>query len=300
MKSKGFTLIELLVVIAIIAILAAILFPVFAKAREKARQITCTSNEKQIGLAILQYVQDYDERFPGGAPGEVALRIGNYQTFGGQGYGATGGPGWAGNIEPYAKSTGVFDCPDDSTSAVKGTNGVMKYPVSYGFNNFLPTQKLAILAAPATTVMCSEVTGVQAYIQYPDEGISEGLNPTQLSATTTGWMVDGCGNGCGGYDGPGYDIYSGVQTNNTTVTNQVTSPAENATTGPLCRHDPQPLSNDPGPGAQGASVYLLADGHVKLLKWQYISTGGSGLVGQANLGAHNLIASYDPVNSNNP
>src|SRR5580692_11602263 len=63
-KSHAFTLIELLVVIAIIAILAAILFPVFAQAREKARQITCTSNVKEIGLAWLMYVQDYDELFP--------------------------------------------------------------------------------------------------------------------------------------------------------------------------------------------------------------------------------------------
>jgi len=63
-KSSGFTLIELLVVIAIIAILAAILFPVFAQAREKARAISCVSNEKQIGLAALQYIQDFDERFP--------------------------------------------------------------------------------------------------------------------------------------------------------------------------------------------------------------------------------------------
>src|SRR3569833_2553172 len=63
-RSTAFTLIELLVVIAIIAILAAILFPVFAQAREKARQITCTSNMKQIGLAMMQYVQDYDETYP--------------------------------------------------------------------------------------------------------------------------------------------------------------------------------------------------------------------------------------------
>ncbi|MDW8052685.1 MAG: prepilin-type N-terminal cleavage/methylation domain-containing protein, partial [Armatimonadota bacterium] len=72
-QRKGFTLIELLVVIAIIAILAAILFPVFAQAREKARQTMCTSNMKQIGLAIVMYLNDYDEKFfiqpwPGGCP----------------------------------------------------------------------------------------------------------------------------------------------------------------------------------------------------------------------------------------
>ncbi|HEV2472758.1 MAG TPA: prepilin-type N-terminal cleavage/methylation domain-containing protein, partial [Chthonomonadales bacterium] len=63
---RGFTLIELLVVIAIIAILAAILFPVFAQAREKARAISCLSNEKELGLSVLMYVQDYDENFPSG------------------------------------------------------------------------------------------------------------------------------------------------------------------------------------------------------------------------------------------
>ena len=104
-RQKGFTLIELLVVIAIIAILAAILFPVFAKAREKARQAACASNLKQIGLGFLQYNQDNDEQFPG--------------LYGG------GWPGyyrWMDAIYPYVKSTGVFNCPDDAVAAHQYVN----------------------------------------------------------------------------------------------------------------------------------------------------------------------------------
>src|ERR1700749_4186309 len=92
----GFTLIELLVVIAIIAILAAILFPVFAKVREKARQTSCLSNEKQLGLGFMQYFQYYDEKYPCG-------------KFNGGHFGS----GWGGQIYTYVKSVGVFKCPDD-------------------------------------------------------------------------------------------------------------------------------------------------------------------------------------------
>ncbi|MDR3710080.1 MAG: DUF1559 domain-containing protein [Capsulimonadaceae bacterium] len=97
--NKGFTLIELLVVIAIIAILAAILFPVFATAREKARQSACLNNQKQIGLALIQYVQDYDESYPmqywnsGWIPGSTSCY---YATY----------------LYPYIKSTAVWTCPD--------------------------------------------------------------------------------------------------------------------------------------------------------------------------------------------
>src|SRR5687767_5398880 len=99
LRAKGFTLIELLVVIAIIAILAAILFPVFAKARENARRASCQSGMKQIGLGFMQYIQDNDETFP--------LRDVNAAP-------TVNGPyGWADAIQPYIKSTALYQCSSD-------------------------------------------------------------------------------------------------------------------------------------------------------------------------------------------
>ena len=97
MKRRGFTLIELLVVIAIIAILAAILFPVFARAREKARQSSCQSNEKQIMLAVIMYSQDYDEKFPS------TFRVD-----------PDGNRRWCESVSPYVKNSQLFVCPSDS------------------------------------------------------------------------------------------------------------------------------------------------------------------------------------------
>ena len=123
-KHRGFTLIELLVVIAIIAILAAILFPVFARARENARRTSCMSNLKQIGLGIMQYNQDYDERYPmwvemgnscnatddAGKPCRKFSVIPGNDAGGvawGNGYKKT----WMDFVYPYIKSTQVFVCP---------------------------------------------------------------------------------------------------------------------------------------------------------------------------------------------
>ncbi|MES2464188.1 MAG: prepilin-type N-terminal cleavage/methylation domain-containing protein [Armatimonadota bacterium] len=112
---RGFTLIELLVVIAIIAILAAILFPVFAQAREKARQTACLSNSKQMALAIMQYTQDADESVP-------------YAIYrDGAGYIT-----WDEALYPYTKSEGVYACPSHETPK-KLSNGT--YPVSYITNS---------------------------------------------------------------------------------------------------------------------------------------------------------------------
>ena len=98
-RRSAFTLIELLVVIAIIAILAAILFPVFARARENARRSSCQSNLKQIALGFAQYTQDYDERYPNSVLPSPA-----------------DSPGWAFALQPYIKSEQLFQCPSNTVS----------------------------------------------------------------------------------------------------------------------------------------------------------------------------------------
>ena len=112
-KKRAFTLIELLVVIAIIAILAAILFPVFAKARLMARKTACLSNLDQLGLAAIMYVQDYDEQYPDGdnwLPPTPTLDppVGGAPDSGAE-------CGWTYQVYPYVKSLAVYKCPNDST-----------------------------------------------------------------------------------------------------------------------------------------------------------------------------------------
>ncbi|MEJ5296245.1 MAG: prepilin-type N-terminal cleavage/methylation domain-containing protein [Fimbriimonadales bacterium] len=116
-RQRGFTLIELLVVIAIIAILAAILFPVFAQAREKARQTQCVNNMKQIALGVLQYVQDYDERFPF----SIYLTVQNNQPCIFTLYNA---------MFPYIKNVDIVLCPSDRQAFnVTGSFGQFGIPV---------------------------------------------------------------------------------------------------------------------------------------------------------------------------
>jgi prepilin-type N-terminal cleavage/methylation domain-containing protein/prepilin-type processing-associated H-X9-DG protein len=175
-KRFGFTLIELLVVIGIIAVLAALLFPVFAKVREKARQTSCLSNMKQLGLAFVQYSQDYDEKYPDGV---------NIFT--------PGGNGWGGQLYPYVKDVNVYLCPDDDSGG----------PSSYGYNsnnvivdgvNNPDSNMMAKFNAPAKTVLLFEITG----------NYSDALGP---------WTVDTESSGNdprGGLSAAGWGVSDGI------------------------------------------------------------------------------------------
>ena len=157
LKRRAFTLIELLVVIAIIAILAAILFPVFAQAREKARQTACLSNMKQAGLSVTMYREDFDAHYPRG-----------------YGNGGTDVVGWADAIQPYAKNIQFLFCPDVTN---KQSTNPATYPTDpAGLGPAYTTYFYNISLAPQTNVngLTLSVSVIDAAVSHPASSIMIG------------------------------------------------------------------------------------------------------------------------------
>jgi len=293
-RRLGFTLIELLVVIAIIAILAAILFPVFATAREKARQTSCASNLKQLGIGLIQYCQDYDENLP---YGNRSFNMGVWREL-----------GWAGPVYPYVKATGVFRCPDDQTvpdatpastasislgggSTATQISGVPWNVVSYALNQAFisgvgaaTTSPVGALLSQATwnspskTVLLLEVSGCQAQItsssetQSPsDNGLGASWNfeayapqsPAAVGLQQTGPLGTSANSGTG---------------------NQITGTWGDQPTAGI-RH---------GIG----SIFLMTDGHVKFLQGNKVSFGCAAASSTAAEGAASYDAAGTSVSTN--
>jgi len=149
-RRRGFTLIELLVVIAIIAILAAILFPVFAQAREKARATTCLSNNKQVGLAVAMYLQDNDNTFPA-----MPKTPDGILTLAGGGKIST----YYDSLQPYTKSQQIWICPSDSLNPNDKLATMAPPSMGYHMNGNLITPTglgEAAVAAPSNCMLMRE------------------------------------------------------------------------------------------------------------------------------------------------
>ncbi len=158
---SAFTLIELLVVIAIIAILAAILFPVFARARENARRSSCQSNLKQMALGFKQYTQDYDEKFvPGVGNNTVATTI-------------AAGSGWVLELQPYIKSIQIFQCPSEPTPGSDNPNTPNPGTPGVGFSDYYMNSSLNDNGTTATGGAVTAGAAANTTVNYHNGGINE-------------------------------------------------------------------------------------------------------------------------------
>lgn len=260
MRQRGFTLIELLVVIAIIAILAAILFPVFAQARDKARMAACQSNLKQMGNALQLYTQDYDETYPISKADGTGGTCADYAVKSGWG-------GWIGNVlMPYTKNTSIYTCPSQPRAVQANggiTNGAFncgnQVPfvyISYAYNyNRLHGTAMANLNEPANLLTAWD-----------------GL---------TGWADCTFMVGCGEWsqrDICWYMVKKGMPLN----------------AGQSCSLPGlQPSWHNDG------NTYLYADGHVKWARWDMLTWGNLANLPPAHPAYNIKLTSPAPAGSGN-
>jgi prepilin-type N-terminal cleavage/methylation domain-containing protein len=237
--SPGFTLIELLVVIAIIAILAAILFPVFGRARENARRTSCQSNLKQLGLAFIQYTQDFDERLPVGNWTESSPYFGT---------------GWGANIMPYVKGAQIFACPS-ATKNVAAPNAT----ISYAFNKSIPRTEAVGNVSTINNKPLSAYQGASRIVLLFEtrNGTWNPSDPLEVASPAgNGQFLSGGGFG---NNDPDLRYATGVMAGGYGPDSQT-----NNRYGP---NTPEISSHFDG------SNFLALDGHVKWLKGEAVSAG---------------------------
>jgi prepilin-type N-terminal cleavage/methylation domain-containing protein/prepilin-type processing-associated H-X9-DG protein len=253
-RERAFTLIELLVVIAIIAILAAILFPVFAQARDKARQATCVSNMKQIGLAMNMYVQDYDETFP--------ILPWDGQDFG-PGFDATRLPyltrfTWISQYNPYIKNKAVWVCPSDPNSKNGGIYDPnpdiwgIPTPNSYGVNAELHPY----VATPGKEASCDGCPWVnngrpRTLASIPSPSATYAVADSSRNIMEA-WWVD---------VGPRFSNWERYYSRTNTGGGQA------------CKNFPTQCAAANVKRHLEGSVIVYADGHAKWQRWQNICSG---------------------------
>ena len=193
-ERSAFTLIELLIVITIISILVAILFPVFARARESARRTSCLSNVKQIGLAMMQYLQDYDETYPLAyyrVPAETVMPDGQIWA------GTTAAPYifWAQLLYPYHKSVQLFWCP--SSSVFNNSVGGVKVPVNGQYGANISVMPLWSSTLTVTPVKLSAVNSAANTYMFMDNGTYHASASDALTAGVSVTYLPGMGDAGG-------------------------------------------------------------------------------------------------------
>jgi prepilin-type N-terminal cleavage/methylation domain-containing protein/prepilin-type processing-associated H-X9-DG protein len=271
-RKTGFTLIELLVVIAIIAILAAILFPVFAQAREKARQISCLSNGKQIGLGLAMYVQDYDEQMPAA-----------FATINPVNNGTTNTIPYEDQIAPYIKNKPIYVCPSDSLSRTgdgafwdgndcnpsPSNCNLGKQIRSFGYIGNINTEQgdaAGNSPDPNTGMSPWAGQGVGGYSIASFDAPSDTLSIVESWAADNGTPPS---QGDAFYGSPWGDLFTGCDTYKLAGrTAPPQSPGDNYVG--TCSGSYSGVSGIPTKGHTNQGNYIFADGHAKTMRWGQI------------------------------